>query len=260
MTSVPTKCDILRAGAAATMSASACSGSPPQADCAVMQLLAKKDMYIQTKYSPSGLASGTARDIRTKELSIIQGDIDALTAQIQAKYGKDAPVDLTWNDLTECLWNSDGGPGGTHNNKYFKRDDLMTLGYQPQPALGAATLEGKLPSTLTGGVPIWVDHALNPDLAVIIIFAFLIIIFAVLMYNAYKWTQKAPEREAAAKAAWRTEMEAHDPYKGTSFESYPADPDSKWKTLIPVYEAEGYCMEAYRKKLGMPVTDHCEGA
>jgi hypothetical protein len=224
-----------------------------------MDLATKRDMYIQTKYSPSGLVSGTTRDIRNKELAILQNDIDDDIKQLQAKYGADVPTDLTWNDLTECLWNPDGSPGGTHNNKYFKRDDLTTLGYQPQPVLGAATLEGKLPSTLTGRVPIWVDHAFNPDLAVIIIFAFLIIIFAVLMYNAYKWTKMAPEREAAAKAARRTEMEAHDPYKGTPFESYPADPNSKWEALIPVYEAQGYCMEAYRKKLGMPVTDHCEG-
>jgi len=259
MTNVPTKCDILRAGAAATMSASACSGSSPQADCAIMQLLAKKDMYIQTKYSPSGLASGTARDIRTKELSILQGDINALTKQIQDKYGASAPVDLTWDDLTECLLHPDGSRGGGHNNKYFERNDLTSLGYQPQPVVGAATLEGKLPATLTQGVPVWMDHAVNPDLAVILIFALLVIIFAVLMYTASKWEKKAPARTASAKAAWRTKMEAHDPYKGTAFESYPSDPDAKWKALIPVYEAQGYCMEAYRKKLGMPVTDHCEG-
>lgn len=259
--SVPTTCDILRDGAQATMSASACAGSSPPPECYVMDLATKRGMYIQTQYSPSGLVSGTARGIRNKELSIIQNDIDADVQALQTKYGADAPTDgITWDALTECLWNPDGSPGGPNRNKHFKRDDLTALGYQPQPVLGAATLEGKMPRTLTSAVPIWMDHAFNPDLAVIIIFAFLLGIFAALMYNAYKWTKKAPEREAAAKAAWRKKMEAHDPYRGTPFESYPADPDSKWKALIPVYEAQGYCMEAYRQKLGMPVTDHCSGA
>jgi hypothetical protein len=261
MTSSPTKCDILRAGAAATASkAAGCDGATPQTDCSVMALLAKKDMYIQTKYDPSGLVSKTDRLVRTKVLSNLQGDINTLTDQIQSRFGKEVPAsDLSWGSLTECLLNPDGSPGGGFGNKYYRRNDLESLGYQPRPALGAATLQGKIPAKLTQAIPVWMDHVVNPDLAVILVFAILIIIFGVLMYNAYNWQKGAPAREAAAKTARQAKMEESDPYKGTAFESYPSDPDTKWKSLIPIYEAQGYCMEAYRKKLGMPVTDSCAG-
>jgi len=214
-------------------------------------------MYFQTRYGPSGFVSETARDIRNKQLGILQGDIDDDAAQIESKYGKGAPSDITWNDFTECLWSPDGSRGGPHGNEYFERNDLRSLGYQPQPLFGAAALEGQLPRALTEPVPIWVDHAFNPDLAVIVIFGLLIVVFAALMYSAYRWTLKAPERKAAAETAWRAEKEKHDPYRNTKFPSYPGDPNSKWEALIPVYEAEGYDMCSYRKKLGMPLGKRC---
>ena len=259
--SAPTKCDIIRAGAAATISGK-CSGSSPVPECYITDLATKRDMHFRTKYSPSGFISGTARDIRNKKLNIIQGDINGDISQIKStKYGKDAPTDITWNDFTECRWNSNGLKGGPHGNEYFKRADLTSLGYKPQPLFDVSSLKDRLPHVLTESIPIWIDHAFNPDLAVIIIFMILVVIFAVLIYNAYQWTRKAPEREAAAKSAWQTEMEKHDPYKNTKFSSYPSNPDSKWEDLIPVYEAEGYNMCSYRKKLGMPLKGHCsEGA
>jgi len=220
------KCDIIRAGAAATMQAGVCGGSSPPADCYVTDLAAKRDMYIQTKYSPTGLVSGTALDIRSKELSILEADINADIARIQAKYGSDAPANISWNDFTHCLWNPDGSRGGPHKNVYFGRDDLTSLGYQPQPIFGATTLEGRLPTSLTNSIPVWVDHIFNPDLAAVFIFAILVILFAVLIYKAYK-------------------------------RAHPPDPEARWKNLVSVYEAQGYDMCEYRKKLGMPLKDKC---
>jgi len=254
-----TVCDILRDGVRATMSASACVGSSPSSECYIIDLATKRDMYIQTKYNPAGLISGTAQDARNKELSILQNDIDTDIKMIQSKYGANAPTDnITWNTLTECLWNSNGSSGGPNRNKYFKRNDLTALGYQPQPILDVTVFENKLPASFTDKIPIWMDHIFNPGFAVIIIFAFLLLVFTIIMYTAYEWTKNTPVREASAKTAWRKKMEKNDPYKGTPFESYPSDPNSKWKALVPIYEAQGYCMEDERIKLGMPVTDHCK--
>ncbi|GFR89416.1 hypothetical protein ElyMa_002542500 [Elysia marginata] len=256
--STPTICNIFREGVRASMQASTCAGSSPPPECRVLDLATKRDLYIQTKYSPSGFASKTARDVRNKELAIIQSNIDDDVKALQSKYGADAPIDgITWNALTECLWAPNGTPGGPNHNKYFKRNDLVALGYQPQPALGHAA-QKKLPLALTSHIPIWMDHAFGPDLAVIVIFGFLLVIFAALLYSTYKWSKAAPQREMAAAAARRAKNEAHDPYQGTAFESFPDDPNSKWKSLIPIYEAQGYCMEAYRKKLGLPIAEHCE--
>lgn len=254
---MPTKCDILRAGAAAVMQTGVCGGATPPPDCYTTDLATKRDMYFQTKYAPSGLISGISRDIRAKELGILQTSINTDSAQLKTKYGADAPTGVSWNEFTQCLWRPDGSRGGPHNNKYFERNDLVSLGYQPQPLFGAAILEGKIPPTLTNKIPVWLDRVFNPALAVVVIFLLLAVVLAVLVYKARKWAQQAPERAAAAKEAWRKKMEAHDPYRGTPFETYPADPNTKWEQLIPVYEAEGFCMEEYRKKMGMPVTDHC---
>ena len=251
----PTKCDIIRAGAAA-MIGGQCSGSSPAPDCFVTDLASKRDMYFQTKYSPSGLVSSTARAVRNQQLGILSSDIAADDGRIRAKYGPDAPADISWNDFTSCLWHADGSRGGPHGNRYFTREDLVSLGYQPRPLFGAAALEGQLPRGLTDPVPVWVDRALNPDLAVILIFVILVVVFAVLMLNAYRWTQRAPDREMAAKKAWRAKMEEHDPYRYSAFPSYPSDPNAKWKALVPIYEAEGYDMCSYRKRLGMPL-DGC---
>ncbi len=256
--STPTKCDIIRAGAAARMRSGVCTGEAPPPDCYVTDLATKRDMYLRTKYSPVGLLSGTARDIRNKELAILQTSLDLDLAHIREKYGAAAPAQISWNDFTDCLWNPDGSPGGPYGNQYYGRADLASLGYQPQPLVGATAFQGQLPPKLTNAIPIWVDRILNPDLAVVFLFVLLVAVFAILVYRSYVWTQHAPERARAAKEALRVEKEKDDPYRGTSFESYPADPNAKWQQLIPRYEKEGYCMESYRKKWGMPVSDHCE--
>lgn len=193
-----TKCDVIRAGAAAAMQS--CGGANPPPACYVTDIATKSDAYFQTKYNPAGLLTGMDREIRTRELAILEADISGDAAAIQAEFGDAAPTDITWNDFTQCLWNPDGTPGGPHGNVYFDRADLASLGYQPRPALGGAALEGKLPAQLTGPVPVWLDRALNPDLAVVVILAILVLVCAALVRAARRGRSGSQERRAAKSA------------------------------------------------------------
>lgn len=232
------------------------SGPPPE--CSVFKLATHRDIEFDWQYDPASLFSSSERTTRQKKLADIEGDIKADEATLEGKYGTSAPVgDVSWWRMQRCLINTDGKPGGNFGHKYVGRQDMQAAGYAPYPLVGGSTLETQAPVALTNAVPVLMDRGLNADLMVIVIFVLLVIIFAVLMYKAYKWSQDEPARKAAAKAAERTKREASDPFKGTSFESWPTDPNEKWRALIPVYEAQGYDMCAYRKRLGMPLKGHC---
>jgi hypothetical protein len=251
------KCDVLRAGAAVAMRANACAGDAPEVDCYVTDTATKRDMLFRTKYSPAGLLSGSA--VRNKELEVLQGDIAANSSRLRSKYGDAAPVNAGWVDFTRCLWNADGSRGGPHGNVFFDRDDLVALGYQPQPLFAVSALKGRLPSSLTRRVPVWFDRIFDPDLAVVFLFLVVAALLVTILFKVHRWSKGKVAREAAAKEFTRRRLEASDPFRGTRFESFPADPDDRWRRLVPAYEAEGYCMEDYRKKLGMPVTSRCSG-
>lgn len=253
----PTKCDIIRDGAQALIGGKCKSKQPksPQnhgvhgdesipAACHITQLATKKDMYFKKKYDPSGLVSGSARMIRKDELGALQNDIDADTTRLEREYGLDAPTDITWDDFTECLWNPAGYPGGPHSNKYFEREDIKLLGYRPQPLFGAKALEGALPATLASHVPVWLDRVFNPDLAIVLIFVVLVVVFAALMYRAH--------RPAPAPSEKGDPLHEKGGTQPSPREAAPESPEAVWKALVPAYEAEGYDMAAYREKLGMP--------
>lgn len=228
------KCDIIRAGAEAMISGQ-CTNSPLPPDCYVTDLATKQDMYFRAKYNPSSFISETSYEIQKKQLNILQGDINYDINQLKSKYGSSVETDITWNDFTNCLWNPNGSKGGPHNNKYFERNDLTSLGYQPRPLFGGNILEGKLPPKVTNFVPVWLDHIFNPDLAIVVILLFLVVIFVGLIYSFYKWEKEAPERKAKKKAALRAKLEKNDPYRYTKFPSYPKDLNSKWKYYIHTY-------------------------
>ncbi len=190
----PTKCDILRDGVRARMNADACGGASPPAGCSVLTRASDADALFY--YTYGGPLAGAAR---AEAADLIRGDVAAAEARIRAAYGPGAPADLSWYDLTLCLWNPEGLPGGLYQRKYFGRRDLEGLGYKPAPILGGAALEGRLPPALTDAVPVWLDRAVNPDLAVVLVFLLLLLVFAGLLRAAYRSEKgRAPQGEALA--------------------------------------------------------------
>jgi type II secretory pathway pseudopilin PulG len=164
-----------------------------------------------------------------------------------------AATNVSWPDLEYCLWNTDGSPGGPFNNRYFERNDAQTFGLNPTYPIGGALLQGTLwpPSAGAGSpVPLWVDYVMNPDLAAILVFALLVIIFAVLMWKTYRATKNAPRIAAQKREAERARLEAADPYRNTAFESYP-DPQAKCRNYVASMEAQGYDMGYYKKMCGL---------
>ena len=100
-------------------------------------------------------------------------------------------------------------------------------------------------------VPVSVDYLMNPDLFVIAMFAFLVILFAALMWAASQSLKKAPYLAQQKKDADRLRLEENDPYKGSDFESYP-DPLAKCRAYVESMEQQGYSMDYYRTKCGLP--------
>lgn len=230
----PTKCDIVRAGARAVLSG-ACAGDAPPLACAVTDAATKRDFLFKTKYDPSGLLTPTDRQVRQKELGIIQDDLAGDEVDMQRKFGLHAPVDISWADFTSCLWNPDGRPGGPHENEYFRREDLTSLGYTPRPLVGGRVFADTAAlRPLRGSVPVWLDRFVNPGLAIVLVFAFIVLVFGALLYAAYR-SGHAGEAPAANDTSRRAKATA----------------------IIHKYEKAGYCMEEYRKKVGLPVTDKC---
>jgi hypothetical protein len=265
MTNV-TMCDMVRDAMAAQPQCGCpdpnkpqCKGitNPPIA-CSVFNLASHRDVEFQWQYDPTSLFSDTQRKLREKKLADIEGDIQKDEELLQTQYGAAAPVDqISWWRMQRCLMSPNGQPGGNFKHKYVGRQDMETAGYTPYPLFGGSMFEGDIPAQISNALPVYVDRIINSDLMIIIIFVLLVAIFAILIYKAYEWDQGEPAREAAVKAAQLVKDESKDPYRGTSFKSWPTDPNEKWKTLIPVYEAQGYCMKDYRKKLNMQPGPEC---
>jgi uncharacterized protein YxeA len=100
-------------------------------------------------------------------------------------------------------------------------------------------------------VPLAVDYVMNPDLFAILLFALLVIIFAALIWKAWKSAKAAPYIAEKKKEAERERLEESDPFRGSAFESYP-DPQAKCRAYVEAMEQQGYDMTYYRDKCGLP--------
>lgn len=183
-----TNCDIYRDGVKAIMTTDACSGDSPLPECSVIDAANNYDRYFRLKYKPSldMIPGSNDNTIHNRKLKIIQEDINKDISTLRKKYGDIVDSHTyTWNGLTKCKWHANGAPGGLYNNEYFKRNDLLTLGYQPRPIFNLSFLDG-IPAVLTSNIPIWMDRIFNPGLAVI----FIILVFILIIYIGYKYHKK----------------------------------------------------------------------
>ena len=221
--------------------------------CQVGDLAARYDLAFNDKYSPSGFITADRRMIRAREMQIDDAAIGGFEQQLGQEFPKVAPdqLGITWFGMTKCMVNADGSGGGPDSSRYFTRTGLELLGYSPRPLVAVPALQGKTPAWATRMVPVWMDRVFSPDLAVLMIFVLLVVIFSAVIYGAYRWSKGAAVRAAVARNRAREEAEKADPYRGTAFESWP-DPNKKIRQYIESQEAAGYDMGAYRRQYNLP--------
>ena len=177
-----TKCDIIRAGMKAWYTGK-CTSKVPSPECEVLSMATKRDIYFDILYSPSEFLTSERRASRKELARGVKNSIDISQTRLEKLYGTGTPLNIRWSDFPLCLWNPDGSPGGNFNNVYFSRNDLSGAGYAPRPLLGGKLLEGKLPQKITSKIPVWTDKIFNPDLLVVLIFAFLVLVFAAVLLS-----------------------------------------------------------------------------
>jgi len=242
-----------------------CDGieSPPGL-CSVFKLANDRDIRFNWAYGLEGLQASEAV-YQAKQTNIEhnieeQGNILRKQEPGSREPGSHQRLDLddvSWKNMQWCLLSPDGRPSGQFAHTHIKRQDLALEGYKPRPLIGGDKFYGTLPPAVTDIVPIYMDRFMNPDLLLLLLLIVLLTVLGLLVYTSRQWARKCLIRKAVKKRMTREALEDSDPFKGTGFESWSADPNEKWKALVPIYEAENYCMKEYRKKLGMPPGPNC---
>jgi hypothetical protein len=248
--------DPTQAGCSNTCYDCAVSAAPGYCLVGSQGLAARYDQAFNDKYNPGGFLTADRRQVREKELQIDPAAESALLSSLQREFPNVPASQLgsSWFDISNCKINADGSPGGHDLTRYPTRNDLVLLGYQPNPIIGTTALSGKVPQWSLPLIPIWMDRMMQPELAVVVIFVFLVIIFAAIIYSAYRWAKGAPTRSAIARNKMLIASEDTDQYRGTAFPSWP-DPYKKVRQYIEAQERTGYDMSQWRKKYSLPPKD-----
>jgi hypothetical protein len=160
-------------------------------------------------------------------------------------------LNVSWYDISNCRFCPDGTVGGSDQTVYPTRNDLELLGYKPNPIVNVSALSGKVSKKFTQMIPIWMDRIMPAELAVVVIFVLLVLIFGVLVYSAYRWSRGATKRATIAHNTELEKLEDADPYRGTAFPSWH-DPTRKIRQYIEAQERAGYSMDKYRKQYNLP--------
>lgn len=219
--------------------------------CTVFKIAEYQEKLFNEQYSP-----GKSSTVRKATLTNLATDIKSQEQILQDAFGKGISAsDCQYWKMQRCLSNANGSKNG-FGRTYIGRQELETVGYAPAPIIHASFLDQKLPPNLTDLVPIMVDRVMNPELAIVVILVIIIGILWALIASVSKWKKGAYARNIRRRDKEIEQKEASDPWKFMS-PTYVEDPNDKWRLLIPQYEAQGYCMEAYRKKLGMPEGPKC---
>jgi hypothetical protein len=259
--SAPTRCDVIRDFAAAwecglcsarpcansdgcragqTCVAGLCVGRPANcpagvtpAVCGIPNAANKKLMLFADHYSPANMFKGEMGrlSLRQEERNL-QSGIRTVEEGLAAAYPTAAPAAtrVAWPDFNYCLWNPTGAPGGPFGHKYFGRTDAQSFGMKPVYPIGGGHALGavwKYPKQ--SPVPMSVDYVMNPDLATIVAFAFIVALFGALFYRAHRSAGRPPPGEDAARARCRSYVEK--------------------------MEASNFDMDAYRVRCGLPLDE-----
>ena len=231
-----TKCDIIRDFAAdvGCGKCTALSLDPPRQPtveqcgppngrdplCFMPTMLNVKMAYEAAKYTPPSTE-------RTKKLELLKNIIDTSIGKINNRYPQALPGanNISWDDLEFCK------SGGTKSApKYFTKSDAERLGFNPQYPIGGSLLQGKLLKK-HDPLPIKVNYVMNSDIFIIIVFAFLVLLFYALM-----------------RAAARTTLENR---RNNRAKTIKPEVFKKCKDYITEMEKRKYDMTSYREKCGV---------
>jgi hypothetical protein len=210
------RCDIVRDMVAAT-TCGLCSGGPSPMDqvgpgtpsgCAaglspaVCGIPGAANARMALFADELRLTGGAARALEMRDYTdAIRANEIALAAAYPAVPSPQTSV--SWPDFERCLWNPAGGKGGPFGNVYFARDDLQSLGMAPTYPLGGDTAAGAVwAPPRASPLPVAVDYLANPDLAAILVFAFLVLLFAALMLGAALKNRRRKVVGGDSEASW----------------------------------------------------------
>lgn len=224
--------------------------SPP-ASCKVLDLAATRDQYFQTQYSPLDLASSDGKVTRDATLRDLGYAIAKSEAELRQAYGADAPVGaISYWRMQQCLADESGRR--VAGRKYLGREDLVRDGnYAGKPLLGGAALAGRMPAGLVRMVPVLGDRLMGPELLLLVILLVLVGISWGLAASVARQGRGAYRRSLEARLAAARRA---PPAGGPAAAALVVD---KQRAKVFDYEAQGYCMRDYRKKLGMPPGQAC---
>lgn len=229
------------------------------ASCAVWGLAQRRDNLFQVQYSPEGaspFASSVNRVAHERAVADLQADVAKLEGQVRAAFPALTDADLAdieyWK-MQRCL------ADGAERAKYFDRPRLQAAGYAATPLVNVKVPDSlALPTNFKNLVPVMADRLAPPE--IVLLFILLVLVAAALGLYALSRQQRKTayaravrQREAGVAAA-----QAADPWaRMFGAPTVREDPDDKLRALVPQYEAQGYCMSAYRQKLGMPPGPKC---
>lgn len=187
------KCDIIRDSVNAL-----CVGKDMPVACEASNMSNVKMARFNAMYDPISLVeTGIAKMIRNRKIEIYDNQIAESRIKLANAYNApDDATDINWQDHTLCLWDPSGAPGGMlGNEKYITRLDLINQ-MSPKYIVGGQTLANQFWKYGMSPMPINVDYAMNPDLAMFMIIMFILLVFIGLTLKVY--TKKSSISQNAA--------------------------------------------------------------
>lgn len=245
---------------------------PPS--CVLWELAQRQDNLFQVNAQSrvrglNPFASKIDRLAHQKAVTNLKVDVEKLKGEAKKAFPElsDADLDdLQYWKMQRCLINADGDPAVTPNGsrKFVGRTRLQTTGYSATPLINVPVPKAaKLPESVARLVPVAADRVAPPEIILLIILLVLVAV-ALGLYSTHKHAERKRRREAymqglRAHDASIAAREANDPWAKLGSPTYQVDPNDHLRELVPQYEARGYCMAAYRKKLGMPARPDAPG-
>ena len=233
-----------------TIPAPACSVNgqiPPKEVCYIPNAANKRMYLFASKYSPMNiLESSNNKEIRTQEEADFEGEIQDSETALASAYPSTSPSNfrITWPDVELCLQNK-SGEKGLDGNRYFNRKSALDMGMSPQYPLGKSTAENAIWKKKPSPLPLTIDYLMNPDLFVIVMFALVVLIFAVILSVSWYKSKKAAD---LVKQQQEKELEKKlaAPYPKT-----PEGIKEKCKEYVEAMEQRGYDMSYYKSYCGL---------
>lgn len=187
-------------------------------------------------------AFGANRTAREMMISDYNRSIADTEQGLMDDYGVDeATASISWPDYERCLWSPDGVPGGPLSHRYFDRADANMQGLHPTYPLGGALASQLLwkDGLHPGPMPLTIDYLMNPSLFTILLLAFLVVLFGVIVWRALRATRRA-DREERRKA------------EAAAAAATPDDPGrAECREYVEALEKEGFDMGYYRGRCGL---------